>query len=169
MPGGKLYHAADLDACSEGSHKILRQAEPSRPTTCCDYHYNVKRKGRDWNVFIGKGATRRGNQAGSPIYSLSRPSQCSPSFFAGIESNIIQVDAVSIMDRHPDPIYRNKPPKQGKLDHVQLKWDPGNEILCSPMYEHSSGPVTLRHQKRVGYIDGSIKGLDERWRESNVH
>lgn len=100
----------------------------------------------------------------SPVYTLSRPSQCSPTFFAGVESTVVQFDMVSIMDEYPDPLFKYRQAKTGDKRDVERRWDPQGNILCLPMYEHDTGPVNLIKQRKVEYTQGSIEGWDERWK-----
>lgn len=164
MPGGKLYYAADLDACSSNA---LRGPGITSPT-CCHYHYGSRANCRNCNIFLhpchirGHQISRRDGM--SPVYSLSSPSPCSPTFFAGIEGKVLEIDVVSIMDRHPDPIFRSGPQKTGNrtLD-LKRKWDPHSEVLRLPLYEQVEGNINLRMQRGVGSVATSRKGWDERW------
>ena len=140
MPGERMYYATDAGTCS------------------------VEPKG--WNVFIGKGSASRVRGSlsiESPVYSLSRPSQCSPTFFAGIEDRVVQVDLASVMDKYPDPVYGGLPDTGHRATDIHRKWKPHNRILSLPMYEHNDGPVKLRMQREVGLYKGTFQGWDERW------
>lgn len=111
MPGQKQYSALNLLECSygaEGSHG-QGQHEPStnNPESssgqCCRLHRSVKElSSQDWNVFMRR--SRRPRES-SPVYSLSRPSSVSPTFYAGMEGFITQIDLLSVLDRHPDKIH----------------------------------------------------------------
>ena len=118
--------------------------------------------------------SRRQRNRGSPVYSLSRPSQCSPSLFAGIESTVIQVDMVSIMDKHQDPVFEHSSaakanmsyPKHYIHDFMEQRWNPQGDVGSLPMYEHDEGPVHLLKQRDVRVrvnVEGMIEGWDERW------
>lgn len=163
MPGSKLYHATDLDPCSTEKRQSPKKSENRMKLGCCNYHDDVKYNRRDWNVFLRVLSNR--SRRDSPIYSLSRPSEASPSLFAGLESHIIQLDMVSIMDKHPDPLYANGPTKQGNRGDVRRKWDPHGEVVSMPMYEHTTEAVNLLKQRaEVEYCEQSIgPGWDERW------
>ena len=164
MPGGKLYHQADLEPCSGASISRPRNIKSGKRLSCCKHHYDSKYRRRDWSVFLRPkdNASRRVTE--SPVYALSRPSQCSPTFFAGVESTVLQFDMVSIMDKYPDPLFKYGPAKTGGKHEVKRKWDPQDNVLCLPLYEHDAGPVNLIKQRKVGYIQGSIEGWDERWK-----
>ena len=163
MPGGKLYHAADVNPCSPEKHKYLRQPKQKSLFECCNYHHEAKHKRCDWNVFLNMPFRR--SRRDSPVYTLSRPSNCSPSFFAGIESHIVQLDIVSVLDQHPDSVFQNVPTKRNNRGDVRHKWDLQEEAISLPMYEHVTGPVKLlKQQPRLEYSERSIRqGWDERW------
>lgn len=170
LPGGKLYHATDLDPCSTARHGMPKRRNLKQHAGCCEYHYEAKHSRRGWNVFLEPGNKSKRNQT-SPVYSLSRPSQCSPSFFAGIESTVLQLDMVSIMDQHPDPVFSNRPaairdmPSTNGVmqDAIERRWNSQGDAASLPMYEHDDGPVNLLMQQDVGHVKGAIEGWDERW------
>lgn len=93
----------------------------------------------------------------SPVYSLSSPSSCSPTLFAGLEGNILELNIVSVMDRHPDPIFTFGPKDTRK------KWDPYSDVLSCSLYEQRDSNINLRKQRRVGETGPSKKGWDDRW------
>lgn len=164
LPGGKLYYAADLDPCSSNPPSGPAMTSP----LCCQYHCDSRAKCRDCSIFLHPRSVR-GHQVSrrdgmSPVYSLSSPSPCSPTFFAGIEGKVLELDVVSIMDHHPDPIYRSGPKNTGNrtLD-LRRKWDPQSEVLNLSIYEQLEGNINLRMQRGVGNVGSSRKGWDERW------
>ena len=83
----------------------------------------------------------------------------------------MQLDIVSVLDPHPDPIYASGPsysrgwPNPGA---VIKKWDPHQEVMSLPMYEQDA-KVVLRHQRPVRLTgvdaerEAGLAGLDERW------
>ena len=160
IPGAKSYHSTDLDPCSDAKPSHSRRYSPTQ--SCCGYHFESKYGRRNWNIFLDIG-TKRCKSPESPVYSLSRPSQCSASLYAGIEGTIVQLDMVSIMDQHPDPVFHNGPAKTGSPRDVQRKWDPQAEVACLPMYEHDTGSITLWKQRPVENAEGTIEEWDERW------
>lgn len=173
LPGGKLYHATDLDPCSSRSTRSRSGSfsHTERKADCCQYHYDARHNCTNTNIFIGdyELGHRFSRQQTSPIYSLSSPSPCSPTFFVGIEQRILQIDAVSIMDRHPDPIFRNGPKQGANQDsHLRMKWNPHLDVISLTSYEQKHGSVDLNVQQRVGDIRGSGVGIDERW-QSRLH
>lgn len=168
MPGGKLYHAADLEPCSGASENRPRNFNSETRLSCCQHHYDSKHRRRGWNVFLRPkdNAIRRVSE--SPVYALSRPSQCSPTLYAGVESTVLQFDIVSIMDKYPDPLFKYGQAKTEDKHYVKRKWDPQGNVLCLPMYEHDTGPVKLIKQRKVEYTQGSIEGWDERWKPDEL-
>lgn len=163
---GSLDHTSLHTRCSTGDGPSSNQPRNNRRTKPCN-----------WNVFLterspGAGARRTTQQwLSSPVYSLSSPSPCSPTIFAGLEGHVIQLDLTSVFDRFPDPIYNfgAKPAggqrtQQTQLKAVASKWDPHGEVLCLAMYEQVPGQPTLMHQARVGEPGGEIPGWDERWK-----
>lgn len=163
LPGGKLYYAADLDPCSSDSPRGTGMARSS----CCQYHCDSRANCPGCSTFLHtryvRGYESRRDRM-SPVYSLSSPSPCSPTFFAGIEGKVLELDVVSVMDQHPDPIFRSGPKNTGDrtLD-PRRKWDPQSEVLNLPLYEQLEGNINLRTQRGVGDIGPSTKGWDERW------
>ena len=162
MPGEKAYAAANPVRCLAESENSQYRSEQKPQTDCCNYHHKVQYSHRGWNAFLH--TPSQGPRYDSPIYSLSRPSQCSPSMFAGFENTVVQIDLVSIMDQHPDPLFDCGPPRRNDRGDVRRKWDPYGEILSLPMYEHDTGSINLLKQKDVGCFEGSIgDGWDVRW------
>ena len=170
MPGGKAYYAADLDACS---------ADPAliSPDECCKYH-EESRSVLDYNLFLGNDVllnTRYGIRRQSPVYSLSAASNFSPSVYAGVENNVIQMDLVSMMDKHPDPGFQSQGRWTGSRDKVfKTKDNPYHDVLKLVAVEHTfDRGVRLMKQVPVGRRTQGIKGWDERWvrqgNKSNSH
>lgn len=171
MPGGKLYYATDLDPCS--SHSKGRQMEcfanVKQYPICCQYHYDARYNRPNTNVFLSefKGSNYHRRQQDSPVYSLSSPSPCSPTFFAGVEGKILQIDVVSIMDRHPDPIFGYGLRHVSNRDSdLRMKWNPDSDVLCLPSYNQGHGNIDLMVQQQIGEIAPSRTELDERWKSS---
>ncbi|KAL8725381.1 MAG: hypothetical protein Q9166_007397 [cf. Caloplaca sp. 2 TL-2023] len=131
---------------------------------------------RDWTVFLANREGPFGAQSSrnswhprewtSPVYSLSSPSLCSPTFFAGIEGHVIQVDVTSAYDRFPDPIYKYGLEDTGRRDEdAARKWDPSHDVMCVDSYEHVHTSIKIMHQARIGERKqgNQIPGWDERW------
>jgi hypothetical protein len=72
--------------------------------------------------------------------------------FAGIENNILQFDIMSMMDKHPDPVFKYGPKKTMSADtDVRRKWDPDRDVMRLAMYEQvPMGAMRLRVQAGVG-------------------
>jgi len=170
MTGGKAYYSVDLAACAEATSRNPPTPTPPGSGICCDFHYEHKYDRRDWNLFLNprgpafyRLGTRRSSE--SPVYSLSSPSACSPFVFAGIENNILQFDIMSMMDKHPDPVFKYGPKKTMSADtDVRRKWDPDRDVMRLAMYEQvPMGAMRLRVQAGVGDFDACVPGWDERW------
>jgi len=137
---------------------------------------------KSWNVFLhpqnfvnihGRQQRRRGRE--SALYSLSSPSPASPSFFVGLENNVMQVDLVSMLDSHPDPVFANIIVRRGKYQMMDVKntWDPperkgegGFGVLNLASVDHGfemQGSLRLRTQSKIGKYKGTISGMDDRW------
>ena len=164
MPGSKVYHAAKFDICSSITSPSLSKASCVTQSTCCNDQYKVPSR-LDWNVFLDYRGNRKGYQVSdSPVYSLSSPSPSSPSWYAGVEDKVVQIDMVAILDQHPDPVYRCGPTKTADIDaDVVAKWNPKNDALRFPAYEQKAGNISLLKQQRVGNVRGSRSDWDERW------
>ncbi|TKA66458.1 hypothetical protein B0A49_09360 [Cryomyces minteri] len=202
LASGRAYHYVDVGATSAYTlpdHLSVPRADEEGPPL---YGSSTQRRGGDWNVFVSprnqrpeqnsSWRTRRARE--SPIYALSAPSCTSPSLFAGVENNVVQFDFVSVLDRHPDPIF-----EQGlrlvstnahhtttngngngvesingkgsgletRLD-VRKSWDPAHDALNFAMYEQSrEGAMRLRVQRGVGWVKGELGGYDERWMDAS--
>ena len=161
MPGTRRYYVADLKPCCQFVGGHARGSEQN----CCIFHDTNPHGSTGWNVFLGRNNTRR-NRSESPVYSLSKPSGYSPTFFAGIEDQVLEFDMVSIMDKFPDPIYGQMPSTGRWQDDIRLKWASKKPILRLSMYVHPSSThegARLREQRAVGYYEGIYPGWDERW------
>ena len=97
-----------------------------------------------------------------PVYSLSSPSPCSPTVFAGVERDVLELDVVSVMDRNPDPIYQDMRERIGNVK-VAERWNPQSAVINMALYEHRHGNVILHKQQDVNHAFGLRKGWDERW------
>ncbi|KAI4101622.1 MAG: hypothetical protein L6R37_004855 [Teloschistes peruensis] len=107
----------------------------------------------DWNVFLADRDHRTGptwrtiRESFSSVYSLSCPSLLSPTFYAGIEGNVVQVDLTATDDRFPDPILQLAPrPRGKKYPEALRKKHYDSDVICLAMYEQVKGPVKLRQQ-----------------------
>lgn len=169
MPGGKLYHATDLDPCPSPSTRCQPDyfSHAKLKSGYCQYHYDARHHRPDTNVFMNdfQADHRYSRRPDSPIYSLSSPSPYSPTFFVGLEERVLQIDVVSIMDRHPDPIYRYGPKTTQNRDFdLRMKWNPHSNVLCLTSYEQTRGNIDLVVQQRVREMTQYKMGIDERWR-----
>lgn len=167
MPGGKVYFAPDVDRCCIN----FPHAPPSKEKGSANYKYDYgcEMKYRDCSIFLQpsrRGQANARRRTASPVYSLSSPSPCSPTFFAGIEGKVLEIDVVSVMDRHPDTIFgKGSERVGGSILDVRRKWDPLSNVLCLPMFEEVGSNICIRTQRPVGVMGTSPRGRDERWPE----
>lgn len=136
--------------------------------------YRAPRKDSGWNLYLNpRNESQRGarwqqplRETTSPIYSLSSPSPNSASLIVGVENSIVELDFISMMDKHPDPLFARGVVRSQRGDiNVVKSWNPKDDVLNFGMYEHSmTGAVKLKTQARVGKYDGVNEGMDGRWR-----
>ncbi|KAG6990905.1 hypothetical protein G7Y79_00060g092090 [Physcia stellaris] len=161
MPGGKVYHYTDGLSSSpvtppETSNPRLKNHVASHKSS----HTSDHPPDRNYNMYLNPIARNSHSGTGnslnlnpsrppldSPVYSLSSPSAFSPSFYAGVENGVVQLDVVSVQDRHPDPLF-SRGIDSGPLS-VDAKWDPNRDALGMYLYEHSRGNLEMRHQEPV--------------------
>ncbi|KIW02530.1 uncharacterized protein PV09_06328 [Verruconis gallopava] len=158
VPGGRMYHYAD--SSNWRKRKVESALSGSQDT--------------GWNVFLNprneiqqrwSRASARATE--SPVYSLSTPSSVSATLFAGVENHIVELDFISMLDKHPNPIFSRSivRDQQGNIN-VAKSWNPKHDVLNFAMYEHSpDNAIKLKTQAGVGSYAGQIKGYDERWRD----
>ncbi|KAL8826262.1 MAG: hypothetical protein Q9191_003912 [Dirinaria sp. TL-2023a] len=161
MPGGRMYHASNLDACDTGSplkSTGIEAYQPHRP--CCNYHFQAKEIRSNYNMYLR-------TRSDSPVYSLSSPSPFSPTFYAGIEGAVAQFDVVSAMDPYPDTLFTNKwKTSEHKQPGVMAWWDPRLSAMNLRLYEQVMGKATMKTQKPLSPMlryPNHRKGWDERW------
>ena len=160
MPGSELYSSTSNSQSTATRRGMCGQKTPK----------DQKKSRPNWNTFLpitSKPFSRGTND--SSVYALSRPSQCSPTLYAGLQSTIVQIDMVSIMDQYPDSIFNYEPTMTRNRLDVKAKWDAEGKVSCLPMYEHNDGAITLMRQKPVDYYAQSkIEGWDERWQGNQL-
>ncbi|TID15312.1 hypothetical protein E2P81_ATG08375 [Venturia nashicola] len=161
VAGGRVYHYTDLERSSSDRMQSLSisTSEPGQS---------------DWNLFLNprnqmqqpQRWQRSANRATeSPVYSLSSPSPSSPSLFAGVENNIVEINFVSMLDKHPDPIFARGLVRDARGNiNVARSWNPKGDVLNFAMVEHTK-TMRLRSQAGVGRYTGALAGYDERWRD----
>ena len=166
MPGGKMYDYTNL----------IPQNSPNTSNQSAQSSHN------NYNIYLEKKASRYSNRLlsnrpNSPIYSLSAPSPISPTFYAGIENGVVQLDLVSTFDRHQDPLFSTGLGSSSCATPWQMswKWDPGHEAMCLRLYERRvTGNLEIRTQLGVDEAmarasmvervrDGGVPVWDERW------
>lgn len=167
VAGGRAFQYAHVGSAS--GNKCDHQDKD----TSAGWHNN--RYG--WNLFLNPRNQTRHNQrrndrrsTNSPVYALSSPSPFSPTIYAGVENNVVQLDFTSIADGHPDPMFQHSLVRMGKHKAINLQksWNPRGDVLNLAAYEQSTnGAMRLRVQVGVGKYEGALSGWDERWRDSS--
>ncbi|CAF9916154.1 MAG: hypothetical protein HETSPECPRED_002778 [Heterodermia speciosa] len=186
MPGGKIYNHRDVI--------------PPKPSKTSTQTAHSSPSAQNYNIYLYpspnlpyatpnrsnpiRPSHNRPNSPNSPIYSLSAPSPISPTFYAGIENSVIQLDVVSILDRHPDPVFSTGLSSSSCAPWEKSpKWDPGQEAINLRLYERVTGNVRIKTQlgvdeagrrfcvgkserARLGRKDVG-EAWDERWREGD--
>lgn len=170
QPGAGSYYNAEVQVSASGLRGDAsdRQLPPSNPDKHLSHTSNSA-----WNVFLNKGDSSRSSyprsrpQGSSSVYSLSRPSEISPIFYAGLENRVVQIDLTSIMDRFPDPVYGLPRKNTWSAKSIRRTWDPNRQVICLPGYQHPIGneAVRLLVQRPVGLYPRYLASLDERWCE----
>ncbi|KAI9659128.1 MAG: hypothetical protein M1821_002088 [Bathelium mastoideum] len=187
MTGGRAYHYLDTFASTSESFKgelSLRNDNAQRTDGEMSPNLEEANEGTGWNLFLnpremhaapGRGhstwSSRRSVE--SPVYSLSMPSSCSPTLFAGVENAVVQLDFASVLDRHPDPVHARgiKLDATGEVD-IRHTWNPRSDVLNLAMYERMDGvngeAMRLKVQQSLESKDWEIRpsSLDERWKDS---
>ncbi|KAL8710706.1 MAG: hypothetical protein Q9220_004724 [cf. Caloplaca sp. 1 TL-2023] len=120
-----LCFCGSPEASVASQRKLLQQHSESGTSLALDGRSeSSKERPRNWNVFLvdrsshGVPRPHTARILATSIYSLSSPSIFSPSMFAGLEGNVIQVDATSVYDRFPDPLF--------SAGHMNSKQNSGN-------------------------------------------
>ena len=186
MSGGKAYHyinalpdatshTTNRPVASGQAHKVSYSSQPRR--------FGAMYPNNDYNLFLepqGSGWRRRNNRRGygreddSPIYSLSAPSPYSPSFYAGVENGVMQLDVVSVFDQHPDPVYSTGLRNDERPSTATPKWDPDQDAVNLGLYERAAGDINMkiqvapgskatRHASMESEGKGDARHWDERW------
>ena len=171
MPGGKVYYASNASPCFGGITK------PSTNSECCTYHRSSIQRKKGYNLYL-RDESSRNHQFGPPstfahrrripigsVYALTSASSYSPTFYAGIEDSIIQIDLADTMDKHPDPTFKSPFPSPYPKDVAVRKcWDPDQKVLRLSQVAHTTeGRMELLTQRVVGANSSVERGLDSRW------
>ena len=172
MPGGKKYHHTNVGLGNdilaskkptlETGRKFNHNYPPLTEDIPSDHNYNMylevpdqRNPGRDRDRLLD-----------SPVYSLTAPSSCSPSFYAGVENGVVQIDAVSALDPYPDPIFNNRMGwGPSTVDH---RWNPNRDVMRLRLYEHKTGNIGMLTQRTVSslaFSRGKNRYWDERWHD----
>ena len=181
MPGGRMYSYINATRPANSKHNIA--ASHPRLTAINGIHNAVENVvQRQINTFLAvhvQPPHRRGQPVSrsretrlpryrGPVYSLSSPSPSSPTIFAGIENDVLQLDFVCTDDIMG--------PRSDSFDFgLGIKQEKPEQILNLSCYERpregheSSDAILLRKQLDWGGrgwdgVGRPEEGWDERWR-----
>lgn len=165
VTGGRAYHYSD-NSQQDG-------LQPAKlPSRSHDTGWNLYLNPRNGiNEPPPRWTYSRARATESPVYSLSSPSSTSPTLFAGVENHIVELDFISMLDKHPDPVFsRGMMRDQRGGINVSKTWNPKYDVLNFAMYEHwpRATAIRLRTQAGVGMYAGHLGGYDERWRDGGA-
>ena len=186
MSGGKTYHYIDAipDAVSHTynqsvssgqAHKVSGSSQPRGVGSMYpknDYNLFLEPPGSAWRPRNNRRCY--GREDDSPVYSMSAPSPYSPTFYAGVENAVIQLDVISAFDRHPDPVYSTGLRNDGRPLTAILKWDLNQDAINLRLYERAAGDLRIIKQLAPGSEDSrnvareserknGARYWDERW------
>lgn len=167
MHGARAYSYSDASIGHSRTPSNQGLAETQRAMTHESDPANADDLG--WTIFCAQ--THRP----SPVYSLSRPSPSSPSLYVGLENEVIHLNFTSLLDGHPDSLFRMKPGRRGsKLDTIGTWSDAKGNSLDLVIWEHcgllnggfkmlkQKSPHQLRGRDAQFSAPGSLPGYDER-------
>lgn len=175
MSGGRAYSYLDI------SSGLQSKASESDATGWIQ-EGSASASDAGWNIFSHEQKTSRGShrQSQSPVYSLSRPSESSPSLYAGLENRVVHFNFTSALDKHPDPLFRvsRRAGRDGReAADLRDTWYPHNSSYRNlAIYEHNSAskfrllqqtnpwnpPQWCKSQLESTYRERHLKGYDER-------
>ncbi|ORY14629.1 hypothetical protein BCR34DRAFT_623222 [Clohesyomyces aquaticus] len=166
-----------FDMRVSGSHAYHHISIPSTNTANNEPPKDVPVTG-GWNLYLNprnppRQSTPRApyhrTSTDSPIYSLSIPSSTSPSVYAGLEGAVMGLDFLSVIDKHPDPIFATaitRFPDTGRID-VKRSYNAWDNSLNFGMYEQGTekgAGLRLMVQEGVAERTGAARET-EYWRE----
>ena len=112
-----------------------------------------------YNIFLSPAAR---THAESPIYSLSTTSAYSPTFYAGLENRVMQLDLYSICDELARP--QAQLPYANRLREPRVGPDVGHQAVNLALIEHTYvGAHSLWRQEWQNAQKSSAPGWDPCW------
>ena len=159
MSGGKAYHYINAipDAASHTPNRPISSSKAQKVSYSNQPHrVGPKHPRNDYSLFLeplGERSVyhrRHAREDDSPVYSLSAPSPSSPNFYAGVENAVVQMDVVSTLDRHPDPVYSTGLRNNGRPSTAIPKWDPNQDAINLRLYERTAGDLNMKIQVAPG-------------------
>ncbi|KAF2178295.1 hypothetical protein K469DRAFT_742127 [Zopfia rhizophila CBS 207.26] len=157
VPGSHHYHSIPLPASASGP-----KAQPPKTKVKGTRTPAKSFVSSGWNLFLyprnihgqNRVRTHRNRSEDSPIYSISIPSATSPSLYAGVEGAVVGLDFVSILDKHPDPLFSSSISRFEDTGSINVKksWNIDEQVLNFGMYEQEA---------KDGRCLGSLGGMRE--------
>jgi WD40 repeat protein len=188
FPGSHAYHTIPIPSAT--SSRSRRQDYTYSAVIDRIQDTSMKPVTSGWNVFLSPRNSSRGGvnrhpyrpgprNEDSPVYSLSIPSPTSANIYAGLEGAVQNLNFVSVLDAHPDPLIsyaRDTLPEQEQHD-IKKMYNPYNDVLNLGMYEQGSeeglgmqlliqddiSSELAKNENRMAFA--KRKGLDERWKD----
>ena len=175
ISGGRAYSYLDISTAPQG--KALES-----DATGWTQEGSMSASGSGWNIFSHEHKTSRGSQrqSQSPVYSLSRPSESSPSLYAGLENRVVHFNFTGALDKHPDPLFRlsRRTGRDGReVEDLRDTWYPHHSSYRNlAIYEHDPSskfrllqqinpwnpPQWCKYQLESRYREQHLQGYDER-------
>ena len=191
MAGGRVY--SYLDAAKPSTNITEDRPVDAESKEAINDSNGIYASG--FNIFVGSNrqprSSRRRQPRESPIYSLSRPSPCSPTLYVGMENAVTKFSFASVMDPYPDPVLqpRVRRTSDGRYS-AALTWflTPNDGDMCGDgrgnytkrevrererkeayaltLYEQlGKQKMYMRYQRNLGHqarFDDVMEGYDER-------
>jgi hypothetical protein len=188
FPGSHAYHSIPIPTATSSRSKHQDYTYSAVIDRIQDSSTKPVTSG--WNVFLSPRNSSRGaanrhpyrpgpRNEDSPVYSLSIPSPTSANIYAGLEGAVQNLNFVSVLDTHPDPLVsyaRDSLPEWEQHD-IKKIYNPYNDVLNLGMYEQGSeeglgmqlliqddiSSELAKNENRMAFA--RRKGLDERWKD----
>ncbi len=169
MPSGRMYDYLDTAGIPAYTAPVVANGSTAGnvETQAVTYYSDPK---LGWNCFLSPkgsaGMTPHRRSYGSPLYSLSSPSPASPTIFAGTEGQVLELNAVSTTDPHPDTRFAAgiRRDRHGRVDSAK-SWNPQRDVTNLSMFAQAEGRLYL--QSSVGSTGHTCPNLDDRWHLNN--
>lgn len=157
-------------------NKIVNETRRQSGTSLVTGGWNLFLHPRNYNRVLHRDVVRTGD---SPVYSLSIPSDTSPSLYAGVEGAVMGLDFLSVTDKHPDPLFSHTIERFPDANTIDIKrsYNLGDDVLNFGMYGQGNEYVLDMKLMVQGDVTNEVRGhaerrdkekfqgLDERWKD----